>query len=135
MRALVVDDSSTIRQIIRQVLEAEFGATVAEAEGTGEALAQPGPFDLVITDLIMPGRDGLDLVRELRARPGGEHTPILVVSVEVEPGVARQAVEAGATAFVGKPFRLREITGAVREALGAPGRAPKISGTPPRTGR
>lgn len=137
MHVLVVDDSSTIRRIIRQVLEAEFGASVEEAEGVGDALALPGPFDLVITDLLLPDRHGFSLLRELRARPDTARVPVVVVSVEVEPGTAREALAAGASAFLGKPFRLRELADAVGSALSAPfpGPGAAVSGSPPRIGR
>lgn len=137
MHVLVVDDSSTIRRIIRQVLEAEFGAWVEEAQGVRDALALPGPFDLVVTDLLMPDRHGFSLLRELQTRPDAARTPVIVVSVEVEPGTARAALDAGASAFVGKPFRLRVLAEAVRSALGfpVPGAGAAVSGSPPRTGR
>ncbi|MEW6488608.1 MAG: response regulator [Thermodesulfobacteriota bacterium] len=137
MHVLVVDDSSTIRRIIRQVLEAQFDASVEEAQGVGDALALPGPFDLVVTDLLLPDRHGFSLLRELRARPDTARVPVIVVSVEVEPGTAREALAAGASAFLGKPFRLRELADAVGSALGAPipAAGAGVSGSPPRIGR
>ncbi|MHB8763770.1 MAG: response regulator [Deferrisomatales bacterium] len=117
MKALVVDDSSTIRRIIREVLETRFGLEVEEAEDVGQALDLEGPFALVVTDLLMPGLNGLALIRRIRGRSGETRTPILVVSVEVEPETTRRALELGADAFLGKPFHLRDLTERVASLL------------------
>ncbi len=120
MKALVVDDSSTIRRIIREVLETRFGFTVQEAEDVGEALDQEGPFDLVVTDLLMPGLSGLSLVRRLRGNPATAQVPILVVSVEVTADVAQRALATGASAFLGKPFHLKDLGDKVAALLPPP---------------
>ncbi|GAB4254247.1 MULTISPECIES: response regulator [Deferrisoma] len=121
MKALVVDDSSTIRDIVGTVLRKRLGLEVVEAEGTADALQRPGPFDLVVTDLVMPGEHGFELIRRLRERDDTRSVPILVVSVEIHPEVATRALEAGADRFLGKPFRLADLEAAVRELLGLPG--------------
>ncbi|NOY46257.1 MAG: response regulator [Deltaproteobacteria bacterium] len=123
MRALVVDDSSTIRDIVGTILKRSFGFEVIEAANTAEALRQPGPFDLVVTDLVMPEEQGFSLIRELRSRDETRTVPILVISVEVHPDVPKHAVLAGADRFLGKPFRLEQLTAVVREMLDLPPQA------------
>ncbi|MHB8767278.1 MAG: response regulator [Deferrisomatales bacterium] len=124
MKALVIDDSSTLRQIIRHTLEIGLGFTVAEAEDVGHALDvlhRDGPFQLVVTDLNMPGLSGLSLVRRLGAGGQGEGARVLVVSVEGhERRVADEALAAGASGFLAKPFRREELVAAVRGVLAPP---------------
>jgi CheY-like chemotaxis protein len=83
-RALVVDDDSAIRELIREILEIE-GFTVLEA-GNGRAAArlarESGPLDLLVTDILMPDEDGLELIQEIRrlAAAGGPKPRILAIS-------------------------------------------------------
>jgi len=119
MRALVIDDSDTIRRIVRQTLEARLGLAVTEAADGDEALALLGadePFDLLVTDLNMPGVSGAKLVGRLRA--AAPEAPVLVVSVEgaVETTVA-EILAAGADAFLEKPFALSTLEERVRGLL------------------
>jgi len=123
----VVDDSSTIREIVGTVLERSFGLEIAEAANPAQALRRPGPFDLVVTDLVMPEEHGFSLIRELRRQPETCTVPILVISVEVHPDVPERAVRAGADRFLGKPFRLDQLTAVVREMLDLP---PEAGQTP-----
>ncbi|MEW6487038.1 MAG: response regulator [Thermodesulfobacteriota bacterium] len=123
MRALVIDDSSTIRQIIRQTLEKRLGFEVVEADSVGEAMdriAWGGRYDLVVTDLLMPGLPGYSLIRRIRQEETGGEVPILVVSVEaLDRKCLEEAAEAGASGFLAKPFRMGELERAVRSVLDA----------------
>ena len=121
MKTLVVDDSSTIRRIIRQTLEARLECQVWEAGGGDEALAvleAEGPFALVVTDLHMEKGSGEWLIRKLRARPGGQGVAVLVASVEPhqENGL-EDLFQSGADGFLSKPFRLDELEAAARQVL------------------
>ncbi len=124
MKALVIDDSSLIRRIVRQALEERLGLTVAEAEDVGDALdrlAWGEPPGLIVTDIHMPGLDGISLIRRLRLNDHTPRVPILVLSVEaLDSDAGQKAEEAGATAFLGKPFRLEEFIATVRSLLPAP---------------
>jgi two-component system chemotaxis response regulator CheY len=114
---LAVDDSNTMRQMVAHVLRMG-GYRVLEA-ADGEAaleLAQSQPVDAVLTDHNLPGMDGIDLVRALRALPQYERTPIVVLSTERSEELRRAGREAGANGWMVKPFdpeRLLEVFGRV----------------------
>lgn len=104
-RILVVDDESTIRLLIREVLE-QRGFQVLEAEDGPGALKvfDEGKPDLVLLDVFMPGLDGFQVCRHLRARPGAETIPIIIITGTEDYDAIRRAYEAGATDFIGKPI-------------------------------
>jgi CheY-like chemotaxis protein/two-component sensor histidine kinase len=113
---LVVDDDPGIRQLLHQLL-GRAGYTVAIAENGRQAIEQvkAQPVDLVITDLYMPEREGLETIRELvAARPG---LPIIAISGEGRD-LLPVAKLLGAHATVAKPFRAEDLLRAVRETLG-----------------
>jgi two-component system, NtrC family, response regulator HydG len=118
MRVLVVDDDPGVRYTLREILESE-GLVVDEAADGAEALArfEARPAPLVLTDLRMPGVDGLELLRRLVAR-----SPAPRVVLITAHGSERQAVEAmkaGAHDYFKKPFETEELLAVVRRALEA----------------
>lgn len=121
LRALVVDDSVSVRQLIRRVLESRFGLGVSEASDVGEALDrlhQDGPFELVITDLNLPGLPGGALVRRLKMHEATSPIPVLVLSVELaDPHGLRAALENGADAFLSKPFSIDQLAAQLTSLL------------------
>ncbi|MEM8883152.1 MAG: chemotaxis-specific protein-glutamate methyltransferase CheB [Planctomycetota bacterium] len=106
MQTLVVDDSRTVRRILRTVLE-EAGFEVLEAENGREALLQldqaPG-VGLVVTDWEMPEMDGISLLRNLRDHPDYRTLPVVMVTQETRAARIREALQAGATEYIMKPF-------------------------------
>ena len=122
---LVVDDDMAIRRAVATELAAAGFATVEAADGEEglERFREVEP-DLVLTDLAMPRRDGLSLVRELRRSSG---TPIVVLSVRGEEEDKVRALDAGADDYLTKPFSMRELTARVRAQLRrAGGAAPAL---------
>jgi two-component system, OmpR family, response regulator MprA len=118
VKILVVDDERAVRESLRRALELE-GYEIELAEGGSEALAtlgrdEPQP-DAVILDLLMPGVDGLEVCRRLRAT--GNHVPVLMLTArdEVENRVA--GLDAGADDYVTKPFALEELLARIRALL------------------
>jgi two-component system KDP operon response regulator KdpE len=114
-RVLVVDDEPQIRRVLRLALSAQGldVRTAADADAALDAV-RDAPPDLVITDLAMPGVDGLELTRRLRAITA---VPILVLSVKGEERTKVQALDAGADDYVTKPFGMDELLARVRVAL------------------
>jgi two-component system KDP operon response regulator KdpE len=114
-RILVVDDEPQITRVLRRGLSSH-GYDVRVAADALAALQAFGdwPPDLVVTDLSMPGADGLQLCRDLRAV---SQTPIIVLSVRGEERTKVQALDAGADDYVTKPFGMDELLARVRAAL------------------
>jgi two-component system chemotaxis response regulator CheY len=105
-RFLVVDDFSTMRRIVRNLLK-ELGFTVVqEAEDGVDALAKlrANEFDFVVSDWNMPNMTGIELLREIRADAKLKHLPVLMVTAEAKKENIIEAAKAGASGYVVKPF-------------------------------
>ena len=115
---LIVDDSRTVRQMVRAALTDDQHSVVEASDGE-EALAalESGPADLVITDVNMPRMDGLTLVRALRGRPESRFLPILVLTTENGDDMKQKGREAGATGWIVKPFQPETLRETVRRVL------------------
>ena len=103
---LVVDDFSTMRRIVRNLLK-ELGYTnVDEAEDGAIALQKlnSGSFDFVVTDWNMPNMDGLTLLQTIRRTPQLKHLPVLMITAEAKKENIIAAAQAGASGYVVKPF-------------------------------
>lgn len=113
---LVVDDDRNVREILREALETKNIHATCAADGT-EALEmlERQSYHLIITDIRMPRMDGISLVRTLRAR--NDTTPVIVITGSNDPEDAREALQAGASACVFKPFQLKQLFEAVATAL------------------
>lgn len=106
MRFLVVDDFSTMRRIVRNLLK-ELGFTnVDEAEDGAIALQklQGGGFEFVVTDWNMPNMDGLTLLQTIRSMPNLKHLPVLMITAEAKKENIIAAAQAGANGYIVKPF-------------------------------
>ncbi len=111
---LVVDDQASIRELLRLVL-LRLGHDVITAADGEEALAVAREHRpaLVLSDVAMPGRSGLDLLQDLAAEPGLRNTPVVLTSAATQVDYDEAAV----FRFVPKPFRLDELEQAVEDAL------------------
>ncbi len=118
MRVLVADDHAMLRKGIRQILsEIPSITTVDEATNGQEVLARIAKklYDLVILDISMPGRNGLDILKQLKAeRP---RLPVLVVSMHPEEQYALRALKAGASGYLTKESAPDELIAAVQKIL------------------
>lgn len=104
MKVLLADDSATMRTIIRRSLEGlGFSGTVEAADGA-QAIEQfkSGGIDLVLTDWNMPGKTGIDVAREIRTID--KQVPIIMVTTEAEKSRVLEAIQAGVTDYLVKPF-------------------------------
>jgi CheY-like chemotaxis protein len=124
-RVLVVDDDADSRDILTTILECE-GADVSCVDSAVEALAQyvgAGGFDIVVSDLAMPKRDGLWLVRHLKRAAGDLGRPLhaVALSAHAQQETRDAALDAGFDVFVAKPFEVDELRAAVlgRKASGS----------------
>ena len=112
-KVLVVDDSSTIRKIIKHSLQRtdlHFGE-ILEASNGREALAmvQRHSFDLILTDIDMPVMDGLELLEALSFVRNAEDTPVVIITKYTSEAGVLRAMEAGARAYIRKPFTIEEL--------------------------
>ncbi|WP_242347075.1 response regulator transcription factor [Anaeromyxobacter terrae] len=115
---LLVDDDPDICEFLGLLLATE-GLASAVAPTPEDALASVGGAAAVLLDVSMPGVDGLELCRRMRA--SGFAGPILIVSARPSPDLPRRAAEAGADGFVRKPFENAELVGLLRQHLAARG--------------
>jgi two-component system chemotaxis response regulator CheY len=117
-KALIVDDSVTIREMVAFTLrQAQFEVT--EAENGAEALRKLDSLrpDLIVTDLNMPVMDGLTFIRGARATPVTRYTPILMLTTESKPEKKAEAKAAGATGWIVKPFDPANLLAVVGKVL------------------
>lgn len=106
MKILVVDDFSTMRRIIKNLLK-ELGFTnIDEADDgvTALPMLQQGQYDFLVTDWNMPGMTGIDLLKNVRADPVLAHLPVLMVTAEAKREQIIMAAQAGVNGYVVKPF-------------------------------
>ncbi|WP_338192165.1 chemotaxis response regulator CheY [Proteus mirabilis] len=123
LRFLVVDDFSTMRRIVRNLLKELGFMNVEEAEDGADALAklQSSAYDFVITDWNMPNMDGLELLKNIRSDAGLATLPVLMVTAEAKKKNIIAAAQSGASGYVVKPFTaaiLEEKLNKIFEKLG-----------------
>jgi DNA-binding response OmpR family regulator len=112
---LVCDNETVLRALVRATLEP--GYEVLEARDGDEALALMAerPPDLLLLDMMMPGRTGLDVLAELRA--AGETLPVVMVTARAQAADRVRAADAGADRFLSKPFSPAELEALVADLL------------------
>lgn len=125
-RVLIVEDHTSVRTLIRVILETE-GYRVVEAGDGREAVesAENLKPELIVLDLMMPGMDGERVIEELREKPETKEIPILVVTAK-EEAVGRVGEVLGRENVIQKPFEESQITQRVAEIIG-PGQPPSTS--------
>lgn len=106
MKILVVDDFSTMRRIIKNILKEIGYVNVDEADDGSTALEKlkGGSFDFVVTDWNMPNMPGIDLLKAIRLDPALKHLPVLMVTAEAAKENVVTAVQAGVNNYIVKPF-------------------------------
>jgi DNA-binding response OmpR family regulator len=112
---LVVEDEQSMGELLRQGLAEENHTVIWARDGVeGVHAAEAGNYDVIVTDVMMPGMDGIELVRRLRR--GGRHTPVLILTARDAPDDIVRGLDAGADDYLTKPFpfgvllaRLRSI--------------------------
>jgi DNA-binding response OmpR family regulator len=119
MRVLVVEDEKKTASFVRKALQAEgFAVDVCHNGDDAWAATRTTPFDAIILDIMLPGRDGLSLLRQLRERQNT--TPVLLLSARGEVNERVEGLNAGADDYLPKPFVIAELVARVR-ALGRRG--------------
>lgn len=118
-KILMVDDSASVRQMIRFTLE-NAGYDVIEARDGEEALDKypEAGASMLITDLNMPKLDGYGLVRAMRSDPGNRFLPIIMLTTESDPDKRKTAKDLGASGWITKPFKPAQLLKVVGTVLG-----------------
>ena len=115
---LVVEDQEDNRRIMRDLLtSAGYEVTEAVTGEEGVAAAETQRPDLILMDIQLPGLDGYEATRQIKANPNLKHIPIIVVTSYALSGDDVKAFEAGCNAYVSKPFSPRELLAKIREYL------------------
>ena len=106
MKILVVDDFSTMRRIVKNLLKELGLSNTEEAEDGASALTmlKGGEFDFLVTDWNMPGMSGIELLKAVRADDSLSHLPVLMVTAESKREKIVEAAQAGVNGYVVKPF-------------------------------
>ncbi|MFA6168094.1 MAG: response regulator transcription factor [Gemmatimonadaceae bacterium] len=125
MKVLVIEDDKTVGQFVKRGLEQQRWSVDLVADGIeGERLARTQPYDVVVLDMRLPGKQGLDILRDLRA--WGFERPVLVLTAQDAVDAKVVTLRAGADDYVTKPFAFEELLARV-EALA---RRPRAIATP-----
>jgi two-component system, cell cycle response regulator DivK len=115
---LYVEDNEYNRKIVRQLLaKTPYRLTEAVDGEAGVAAARDAPPDLILMDIQLPKLSGLEATRQLRADPRTAAVPIIVVTSFALSGDEQKARDAGATAYLAKPYSPRDLLAKIRELL------------------
>jgi DNA-binding response OmpR family regulator len=118
-RVLSIEDDAAMGQFLRAVFTVQgFTFDLATDGRLGLTLARERRPDLVILDLLMPYKDGFEVLRELKEDPVTQPIPVIILSSSSREEDMVKALNAGADDFVTKPFRARELMARVRKVLG-----------------
>jgi DNA-binding response OmpR family regulator len=116
--AVLIDDDPAYSEAVCEVLQAAgVKVHVANSHLDAGTVFLSRQLDLLILDLVLPGFDGIELIRRLRQIPGRERVPVLVVSGRAAQADKEMALAAGANGFLLKPFTTKQLRAAVRQFL------------------
>ena len=125
MRVLVVEDERKLGQVLAAALQAEhYDVVVARTGDEGFLRAHAEAFDLIVLDLMLPGRNGLEILRTLRRRH--LHTPVLILTARDGLEDRVTGLDSGADDYLVKPFAVAELLARIR-ALLRRGRPPRVA--------
>jgi DNA-binding response OmpR family regulator len=122
LTALIVEDYDDMATMMRRILE-EDGWTVHRAvdgKGAKELIGRLAPPDLVTLDIFLPDTSGVDLILDVKATPGWERVPIIMVTAKPKDKHLNWAIKSGAKAYLVKPFKADELRDCVRRVVHKP---------------
>jgi CheY-like chemotaxis protein len=123
-RVLVADDDAAVCSLLKLVLKPLANVTTVEdAEAALKVLASEPAFDAIISDFMLPGISGIEFIQRVRAEPLAKKTPILMITGHDRYALDARAREAGADAFLSKPFTLAQLRQTIGLLLDPPSKA------------
>ena len=128
---LMIEDDARLAAMVGEYLtQSGYGVTHAGDGESGLALLHDAPVDLVVLDLMLPGIDGLEVCRRIRAQPGdGARVPVLMLTAKGDPMDRIIGLELGADDYLPKPFEPRELLARIRAVLRRRGEATAAAAT------
>lgn len=115
---MIVDDSSSLRQVVGIALKSAGYEVIEAADGKAALGKLTGQkVNLIISDVNMPNMDGISLVRAVKQMPAYKFTPIVMLTTENQDAKKREGQEAGAKAWVVKPFKPEQLLAAVQKLV------------------
>ena len=117
---LVVDDDDVIRETLYELLSAEYSCQTADTAETALARLEAQTFDVVLTDISMPGLNGMELLRRVLEKYPG--TPVIIISGHSDQDHAQGLLNRGAFDYLLKPFRLEVVEASVKRAIASKAR-------------
>ncbi|UZE95689.1 response regulator [Alkalimarinus alittae] len=122
IKALVVDDASFVRDLVKRTVRNSFPSIVMEEASDGkkaQALMERGAFDLILCDWEMPEMNGLELLRWARQHDSYVKTPFIMITSRGDRDHVMEAVKEGVSGYLGKPFSPEQLSGRIIKALGS----------------
>lgn len=120
-RVLVADDDDDVRELLVHNLEAEgYGVTACDNGEDAGVLARRLSFDVIVLDVMMPRRDGFDVLTSLKSNPFTRDIPVVLLSAKAGDADVWQGWKAGADYYVTKPFNLDELLRFIDQAVDRP---------------
>jgi DNA-binding response OmpR family regulator len=117
-KILVVDDEPPLRELVIVTLGPAYACDEAANGDSALERLRETRYDMVMLDVMMPGRSGIDVLREMRSDKALRDIPVVVMSAWQSPQDVDAVLAAGADGFLAKPFRLEELDSAVSEVIG-----------------
>jgi two-component system chemotaxis response regulator CheY len=115
---LTVDDSASVRQMVKFTLAGAGYAVIEAVDGRDALTKLATPVNLILTDLNMPNLDGIGLIRSVRANPACKGVPIVMLTTESQESRKLEGKTAGATGWIVKPFAAQQLLAVVKRVLG-----------------
>ncbi len=115
---MTADDSSSVRQMVSFTLK-QAGYSVVEAINGNDAISKlkTTPIQMLISDLNMPGMDGIELIKQVRAMPQYKFIPIIMLTTESQADMKQKGKAAGATGWIVKPFQPEQLLSVIKKVL------------------
>jgi len=115
-RILAVDDRPEMLQLFTEALDEYNVVTALNADSAWEKIRQDSP-DLIISDIMMPGTSGLDMIRQVKRNKHTMHIPVIIISAKNTVEERVEGLDAGADAYIGKPFSIKELRSTIQRLL------------------